>query len=170
MDETLEVGAVRKRRRYTQSERRTLSERRIMDAALKLIARQGSSRTTLAEIGAVAGYTHGLVSHRFGSKGALVRVVMRHLQAHFAKRTAPDVEHLTGLEALKVLMRSYLSGPGPDSVGQRAFHVLIGEALGPVPDIRADIAEADQRFRHSLEKRLEEGIQAGELRRDLDPA
>src|SRR5213079_3307001 len=55
-------------RRRTQAERTALSEKLILRAAIKLIARQGYSRTTLAEIGKEAGYSGGLVSHRFGSK------------------------------------------------------------------------------------------------------
>jgi AcrR family transcriptional regulator len=49
------VEPIRKRRRYTQAQRRALSDQRILEAAVKLIARQGSSRTTLAEIGETAG-------------------------------------------------------------------------------------------------------------------
>ena len=48
-------------RRRTQAERTALSEKLILRAAIKLIARQGYSRTTLAEIGKEAGYSGGLV-------------------------------------------------------------------------------------------------------------
>ena len=41
--------------RRTQRERRELSHHRMLNAALTLIARQGSSRTTLSQIGEASG-------------------------------------------------------------------------------------------------------------------
>ena len=88
------------RRRRTQAQRRELSDQRMIDAAFKLIERQGGSRTTLVEIGELSGYSHGLVSHRFGSKGALVRAVTERLQHDFAKMLEPALAGRHGMEAL----------------------------------------------------------------------
>src|ERR1700716_56283 len=90
-------------RRRTQRERRETSHRRMLDAAVKLIERQGSSRTTLAQIGELSGYSYGLVSHRFGSKEALVRAVTGQLQSSFARREMGELEGLSGLNALTTL-------------------------------------------------------------------
>lgn len=168
MDVDTQTTTVRKRRRYTQVERRALSDRRMLNAALKLIARQGSGRTTLAEIGEVSGYTYGLVSNRFGSKAALIRTVTRVLQAHFKRRTLPEIENRSGLAALKVLAENYLTTM--DSPGRRALYVLIGEALAPVPEIRPEMAKADEAFRQHLQVHIQRGITSGEIRSDVDPA
>ena len=160
--------AVRKHRRYTQVQRRALSDQRMIQAAVKLIARQGSSRTTLAEIGELAGYTYGLVTNRFGSKAALVRAVTRHIQSYFVRRTFDEVKDQSSLGALKVLVERYLAAP--DAIGRRALYVLIGEALGPAPEIRADIAQADAGFRNNLQRYIEQGIASGEIRTDIDAA
>ncbi|MGO9450909.1 MAG: TetR/AcrR family transcriptional regulator [Candidatus Binataceae bacterium] len=168
MDTETSAEPIRKRRRYIQTERRALSDQRMLGAALKLIARQGSSRTTLAEIGDAAGYTYGLITNRFGSKAALVRAVTRHVQSYFAKRTFAEVQSRSAIEALKFLVHSYLDKP--DGVGRRALYVLIGEALGPVPEIRADIAAADESCRRNLQRHIERGIESGEIRSDVDPA
>src|SRR5260370_11876479 len=96
------------RRRRKQAERRELSDKRMLDAAFKLIERQGGSRTTLVEIGELSGYSHGLVSHRFGSKGALVRAVTERLQHDFAKMLEPALAGLHGMEALIVTAGTYL--------------------------------------------------------------
>src|SRR5271167_2397116 len=82
------------RRRRTQAQRRELSDQRMIDAAFKLIERQGGSRTTLVEIGELSGYSHGLVSHRFGTKGALVRAVTERRQHQFAKLIEPALAGL----------------------------------------------------------------------------
>jgi AcrR family transcriptional regulator len=159
---------IRKRRRYTQAERRALSDQRMLDAAVKLIARQGSNRTTLAEIGDTAGYTYGLVTNRFGSKAALVKAVTRYVQSRFARRAMAVTENLSGIQAIKLLIDSYLNKV--DSVGRRALLVLVGEAIGPAPEIRSDIARADESFRRNLQGHIERGIASGEINPRLDAA
>jgi AcrR family transcriptional regulator len=144
-----------------------LSHERMLDAALALIARQGSSRTTLTEIGERSGYTHGLVSHRFGSKGALVRTLIHRLQDEFGKSIEPVLEGSRGLRALKLVCEGYLRAAAKGD--GLAMYALIGEALGPVPEIRPDLARADGSFRRAIERRIEEGIRAGEIRPGIDP-
>src|SRR5216683_680184 len=126
------------RPRRTQRERRELSHHRMLDAALTLIARQGSSRTTLSQIGKASGYTHGLVSHRFGCKGGLVRTLIQKLQRDFAKSILPSLEGKSGIKALKLVSEKYLRAAALSN--RLALYVLIGEALGPVPEIRAELA------------------------------
>src|SRR6202167_2578730 len=154
-------------RRRTQAQRRELSDQRMLDAAFKLIERQGGSRTTLVEIGDLSGYSHGLVSHRFGSKGALVRAVTERLQHQFAKLIEPALAALHGMEALMVTAETYLRTAAASD--RNAMYVLIGEALGPLREIRGEMAEADHKFRKSVQKLIEEGIRAGEIRSDVDP-
>lgn|SRR5215469_8243670 len=159
--------AARRPQRRTQQERRRLSHDRMLDAAVALIARQGSSRTTLSEIGELSGYTHGLVSHRFGSKSALVRALIHKLQADFMKSIEPALEGTKGLKALKLVCESYLRAAAREE--RLAMYALIGEALGPIPEIKPDLAKADQNFRRGIESRVEEGIRSGEIRAGIDP-
>jgi AcrR family transcriptional regulator len=163
---TMEPAPAQTRR--TQRERREASSRKLMDTAIKLIARQGSSRTTLAEIGDRAGYSHGLVSHRFGSKAALVRALTQRVQADFIEHARDALAQRTGLDALLILAETYLRAA---TAGTRnVLYVLIGEAIGPVPEIRAEIAEADRNFRGAIRAHIVEGIKSGEIRRTVDAA
>jgi AcrR family transcriptional regulator len=155
-------------RRRTQAQRRELSDQRMLDAAFKLIERQGGSRTTLVEIGDLSGYSHGLVSYRFGTKGALVRAVTQRLQYDFAKMLEPALSGRHGLKALTVTAETYLRSAVASD--RNAMYVLIGEALGPLREIRGEMAAADRKFRSSVQKLIEEGVQLGEIRRDVDPA
>lgn len=139
----------------------------MLDAAFKLIERQGGSRTTLVEIGELSGYSHGLVSHRFGSKGELVRAATRRLQHEFAKLLEPALAGLHGLKALIVTAETYLRTAAASD--RNAMYVLIGEALGPLPEIRGEMAEADHKFRMAVQKLVEEGMRTGEIRDDVDP-
>jgi AcrR family transcriptional regulator len=156
------------RTRRTQRERRELSHTRMLDAAVTLIARQGSSRTTLSEIGKASGYTHGLVSHRFGCKGELVRTLIQKLQLGFAKSIQPALEGKQGIKALKLIVETYLRAAAQNE--RLALYVLIGEALGPVPEIKPDLAQADENFRRSIQKQIEQGIRLGEIRASINPA
>ena len=143
-----------------------MSHERMLDAAVALIARQGSSRTTLSEIGERSGYTHGLVSHRFGSKSALVRALIERLQHDFGKSIEPALKGNDGLKALKLLCESYVRAAAEKE--WLAMYALIGEALGPVPEIRSDLARADENFRRSIKRHIEEGIRTGEIRAGID--
>ena len=134
----------------------------MLDAAFKLIERKGGSRTTLVEIGDLSGYSHGLVSHRFGSKGALVRAVTDRLQHDFAKLLEPALAGRHGLKALTVTAETYLRTAAASD--RNAMYVLIGEALGPLREIRGEMAEADHKFRMSVQKLIEGGMQTGEIR------
>jgi AcrR family transcriptional regulator len=160
-------------KRLTQDERRERSESRMLAAAIELFARQGSGRTTLVEIGKVAGYTHGLVGHRFGSKSGLVRRLIKNLQRDFTRRQLTDItEHRTGLEALLQVVRSSLNLMAEGTTSARvirALTVLAGEALGPVPEILNDVIGLNRNFRSVLRRLIEQGVEAGEIRKDVRP-
>jgi AcrR family transcriptional regulator len=70
----------------TQRERVEESSRRLLDAAVALIGEQGFDKTTVAEIGRRAGYSHSMVHARYGSKNALLEAVFREL---WVPRLAP---------------------------------------------------------------------------------
>lgn len=138
----------------------------MLAAAVKLIERQGSSRTTLAQIGELSGYSYGLVSHRFGSKEALVRAVTREAQASFARHEMADADSHHGLEAVLILVERYLRAVVARS--RNALYVLIGEALGAMPEIRREISAADANFRAGVRESIVQGIALGEVRADAD--
>jgi len=47
--------------------------------------------------------------------------------------------------------------------------VLMGEALGPISDVRPIFAELDRGFRAMVQGWVQQGIDAGEIRADADP-
>jgi AcrR family transcriptional regulator len=153
--------------RRTQRERRELSHHRMLDAAMTLVARQGSSRTTLSEIGEASGYTHGLVSHRFGSKAEMVRALIEKLQGNFTKSIFPSLAGKKSVNAVKLACEKYLRAAARSE--RHALYVLIGEALGPVPEIRSEMAKADENFRRAICARLERGIRTREIRATVNP-
>ena len=72
--------------RRTQAERTALSDQRMFDAAIRLIMDRGTQKTTLKDIGEMAGYSRGLANYRFGSKDGL----MLELFARFDERSTAE--------------------------------------------------------------------------------
>ncbi len=156
--------------RRTQAERSALSESRMLRAAIRLIAKQGYSKTTLAQIGEASGYSRGLASHRFGSKEGLLQVLVEGSAGRFLEeQVLPAIEGRSGLEALSVLVDTYLNELVVREERLRAIYVLMGEALGPVPEIREVFVKLNGAFRDSARGSIEAGIKDGEIRSDLDP-
>ena len=162
--------AIATERRRTQAERSATANRRLIRAAMRLIAHQGYTRTTLAQVGKEAGYTGGLVSHHFGSKEGLLRQLVEQAAGRFYQdQVWPVVEGKSGLDALCVAVDTYLGELVAREERMRALYVLMGEALGPVAEINEVFAELNRGFRRSARAWIQEGMEAAEIRSDLDP-
>ncbi len=158
-------------KRLTQAERTALSDKRITDATICLIAKQGYSKTSLAQIAAEAGYTPGLISHRFGSKDALLFKVAESIVASAnALQIAPATAGRTGLDAVYALVDAYLAGLSARADRTRALFVLMFESLGPVPALRPFFVEYTRGIRNTLEDAIATAVADGGVRADIDPA
>lgn len=157
------------RPRRTQAERTATASDRMLRAARQLIARQGYTKTTLAQVGKEAGYTGGLVSHHFGSKEGLLReLVSRITQRFYQDQIRPATADLHGLHALTTTVDTYLNELVVRGERMRTLYVLMGEALGPVPEINEVFAELNAGFRSNARTSIEDGVARGEIRADLD--
>jgi AcrR family transcriptional regulator len=156
--------------RRTQAERTARANRRLIRAAIRLIARQGYTGTTLAQVGKEAGYTGGLVSHHFGSKQGLLRELVEQAAGRFYQdQVWPVVEGKSGLDALCATVDTYLRELVQREERMRALYVLMGEALGPVAEINAVFAALNRGFRDGVRTWIQTGIDTGEVRADLNP-
>jgi AcrR family transcriptional regulator len=158
------------RPRRTQAERSARANRHLLRAAMRLIARQGYTRTTLAQVGKAAGYTGGLVSHHFGSKQGLLRQLVEQAAGRFYQdQVQPVIEGKSAIDALCAMVDMYLGELVVREERMRALYVLMGEALGPVTEINPVFAELNRNFRSAACSRMQAGIDAGEIRPDVDP-
>ena len=156
--------------RRTQEERKAESERRIIRAAIELFARQGYSKTTLKMVGEAAGYTGGLVSHRFGSKEGLLKAVVARISQRFLEdQLRPYVEEDSATTSLENYIAIYLNEVTVRQSRIRALYVIMGEALGTVQEIQGQIAELNTGFRKGLAALVQRGIDNGEFRKGVDP-
>jgi len=81
--------------RRTQEQRRAEAEHRLVAAAAELVGEIGPSRVTLASVGERAGYSRGLATHHFGSKGALMQRLVEAVTHQF--REGNDRGDVVGL-------------------------------------------------------------------------
>ena len=95
---TTDGPATRARRK--QAERTALSDRKLTEAAIRLLVERGVQGTTLQAVGELAGYSRGLATHRFGSKGGLFANVLEVASRDWLKRMQKAVGTRTGVEAL----------------------------------------------------------------------
>jgi AcrR family transcriptional regulator len=152
----------------TKQERRDQAEQSLVEAAGRLVARRGVDQTSVADVGAEAGYSRGLVNHHFGTKVALLQRVARQSQLGLVE----VVEGLTGdgLESLVVMVRSYLTWIDRHPDEARAFFAMWGSALSEESVLREVFADFDSDIRGKIEEFVRSGQQNGTIRTDTDPA
>jgi AcrR family transcriptional regulator len=197
--------------RRTQQERRSESDRRMIEAAIELFASRGYTKTTLVQIGQAAGCTGTLVSNRFGSKEGILRAVLAHIMSRFATdhmlaerieavfvgpprppqerkavrhattgtatieknppSSAGEMKNSTCASAefqMRDFVHTYLEDVIKSPSRIRALHVIMGEALGAVQEVRTEVAKVNKLFRAKITQLIEGGIATGEYRADLD--
>jgi AcrR family transcriptional regulator len=154
--------------RRTQKERVEESARRLVDAALELIAEKGFERTTAAEIGERAGYSRSMVRDRYGSKEALLESLFatqfeaRLLPAARTTRKTTGLGRVLGqLDDLERAIRTE-----PDIM--RALIVLSFEAPGPLGSVRAWYAQMIAHYEAEMVESLAAGEADGSIRGGLD--
>lgn len=147
--------------RLTQKQRRAATERRLLDAALALIAQSGSRSVSTAQIGAAAGYSRGIVTHQFGSKQELLQRAAQHAQELL------DISPVaSGLAWMLELIDRYFSYAGEPSM--RAFLLMWGEAVANDENVRDIYAERDGWFRTLISEAVVDGMKEGSVREDVD--
>ena len=150
----------------TRAERRAEAERRLLAAAVTLVADRGTEGTTLADVGEAAGYSRGLPGHYFGTKSDLIAAVASHISDGFANRLAQTSTKTPGLESLLHSVGSYLDGASQRS-GTRALLIALAEALTE-PLLNETMKPVTIRSIGRLRTMIEQGKERGEIRADVD--
>lgn len=154
----------------TPEVRRAEAEQRLIAAAADLVGELGPSKVTLANVGERAGYSRGLATHHFGSKGALMQrlveaVTHQFRQAMFDLDGAEDL-----ITELRTLVGIYFDVVTDLQPVNRARLMLWADAVAhPDNDTRALMAAADREFREEVEKRIRVAVTAGQAPCTVDP-
>ena len=131
--------------RLTQAERTEISDKRMLDAAVRLIVERGPSATSLKEVGLMAGYSRGLAGQRFGSKDRLYAFVLRNVGEIWLSQLKDATEQKTGLNAIHAALDQHyrFCVEAPDQV--RAFYTLWFESVNAGPEQKVIIGNIHNR-------------------------
>ncbi|MEV0402723.1 TetR/AcrR family transcriptional regulator [Actinoallomurus sp. NPDC050550] len=134
-----------RRRRRTPAEARE----EILTAAAALIAERGPDGVGLRQVAEAVGVTHGLVTHYFGTYGALVREVLRRENALLRERVRDRIRAEAGLPTAKGMM-----GVLFDTLADERYVRLWAWA-----ELHADLGMADLGLRELVDA-MDQGIRA----------
>lgn len=137
----------------------------ILEAAVRVFARQGYEASPVGDIAKEAGVAYGLVYHYFGSKDAVLEAVFREAWGRLLAAVALAEE--TGQNAaeqlslvVKIVLRTWRDDPD-------LVRLLVREVTRS-PHIQDELDEIGQAFA-SLERIVRRGQAGGTFRLDLDP-
>lgn len=154
--------------RRTQKERVEESNRRLRDAAAELLAERGVERTTVAEIGRRAGFSHAMVNNRYGSKDRLLKTLFAEpMQQRLVE--GPEGAR-TGLEGILEQLDQVIEFARSDPGRFRALIVLAFEMRDATLPTVARHGQWIEAYTRRLTSRLAEGQADGTVRGDLDIA
>lgn len=155
--------------RLTQAQRRQLAERKILDAALEIVARRGSVRMTLSEVGEAAGYSRGLPAHRFGNKEGLLKELVNTISERFAARSSALHQRMPGLDSLRGLVTTYFERDDQRWIETRALLMMMTEGFMEDSYLTPHIGEYLRGAIERFAEHIRYGIELGQIRPDIDP-
>jgi len=152
-----------------KKEQAARSREALIKAATTLFAERGYRETSVQAIGESARVSRGSIFWHFGSKeGLLWAVVERAFQAWETEVLVTDVSDATGIEAVRRTLHAHRRFLMDDTETLRLFYVLIFEALAPRPELAGDFARLHVQLRELTVGWIQEAIDAGTVREDLD--
>jgi AcrR family transcriptional regulator len=140
----------------------------MLRAATRLIARQGVSGTSLAEVGLAAGYSRGLPVDRYGSKRGLIEALLDSMAAWFEARVANTASSKRGVEAVLERIAAHVDGARKSPLATTALYAIYLESLAAMPALRPKVGALLDRWRGELVVGLRQAQSAGEIRGDID--
>jgi TetR/AcrR family fatty acid metabolism transcriptional regulator len=137
----------------------------LLDAAVRVFAREGFHTSRVGDIAEEAGVAHGLLYHYFRSKDEVLATIFRENWRQLLERfhqveasPEPSVEQLRGVA--KILLRTWRNEPD-------LVRVMVRE-VARSPHLQGQVEEIREAFA-TIQRIVERGQARGELRRDLDP-
>ena len=157
-------------RRLTQEERTDLSDRRMIECAVRLVVDRGISGTKLTDVGLQAGYSRGLAAMRFGTRSGLLSRVGRHVTSIWLNHLRAAVGQKTGLAAVLAAIDAQERAIVQTPAEMRALYAIFFQSSDPSAEYRVDVARTLAAQRRDLANWLREAKDAGELLSGVEPS
>ena len=152
----------------TQAERSALSDKAMLEAAMALVLEHGTDKTTLAMIGEKAGYSRGLATYRFGSKGGLYDALCKSISRHWLEYLKKGVGAKVGIEAMCAALDTIYKFEQERPQEARALQILYCGAASPNSEFRETAVTIRRRQKSDVADWVREGQAAGAVRSDVD--
>ncbi len=153
----------------TQAERKAVSDKAMLDAAMTLVLQHGTDKTTLAMIGEKAGYSRGLASYRFGSKGGLYDALCKSISRLWLKYLKQGVGDNIGVDAMCAALDTIYKFEQDSPREARALQILYSGAASPSSEFQETAVSIRRRQKSDVAAWVRRGQDAGQLRGDVDP-
>jgi AcrR family transcriptional regulator len=141
-----------------------------LEAAAEVIAERGYRDATLAEIARRAGYSHGLITLRFGSKDGLLQQLLEDFTRTWQQNELrPAVSGTVGVDSVTAPLDATRATARRQPAVARCFYGLLFEALRPVPALRDRARELHREHRAAVASSVRHGIDSGTIAADVDP-
>lgn len=151
------------------SSRSELSTTKLLQAAAQLIAVHGYERTSLVQIAQTAGYSHGLVTLRFGSKDGLLDALLDRMTGTWSEsEVMPIVGQLIGVDGIRAVLDAVRASAKRRPENVRALYALMFEAVIGAPALEKRIAAIHAEQHRVFVECLERGRAAGLLKRTVN--
>ena len=152
----------------TQAERTAMSDKAMLEAAMALVLEYGTDKTTLAMIGEKAGYSRGLATYRFGSKGGLYDALCRSISRHWLEYLKQGVGDEVGIEAMCAALDTIYKFEQESPQEARALQILYSGAASPSSEFQETAVTIRRRQKSDVAEWVRQGQAAGEVRTDVD--
>lgn len=156
------------KQRRTNEQRRRESDKRLLDAGLRLVAERGAAGATLADIGLAAGFSRSLPLERFGSKQQFLVALVDRTEQWFNQWAFANLQGKEGLEGLTARIEAHLASAMASWDATSALFLLYFESLTVVPELRPRVTAVGQAYRTALRDLIRQGQARGEIRPEVD--
>lgn len=148
------------------------TRRSILEAAVRVFARQGVANASLSNIAEEAGVTRGAIYWHFANKADLINSLWEQVQSFYAPLTqaSEHIDEPDPLGKLQELYSSFFAGMVEDPIQQQMFRILFDE--GDRSKDTETVRKLHQELRceryHGLQTVFVHAIQRGQLPPDFD--
>ena len=149
-------------------DRRETRRRDVIEAACRVILRDGVGGASMKAIARELGTTVGVITHNFSDKDELVRLALHHVVGDLFETAVTSTAHLQGMERLRRMLEEALPTTPARRERWQVWVSFLGEIMGSKALLEDERAQ-NGRFVRAIADSLGELREAGELSPDVEP-
>ena len=154
--------------RATHAERTDLSDTLMFEVAVELIVTRGTEKTTLKDVGELAGYSRSLAGYRFGSKGSLFSYMINRIGEEWSQELRQVTQGKNGFDAIAASIDAQYQFCVNAPLTRRAFYHLWFDAAATTSEVRSSMIALHDRRQKDVERWVNNGIADGSITADVD--